>query len=129
MEADLQNLKRKVDAGGDAIFTQLFFVNDHFFRFRDQCDKLGITIPIVPGIMPITDFARIQRITAMCGTDFPADLSAKLEAVKDDADAQFAVGVEFAIEQCRQLRDAGVPGIHFYALNKSQACQKILESL
>ncbi len=129
MDIDLQNLKRKVDAGGDAIFTQLFFVNDNFFRFRDQCEKVGITVPIVPGIMPITDFARIKRITSMCGTDFPSDLAAKLESVRDDTEAQFEVGVEFAIEQCRQLRANGVSGIHFYALNKSQACQKILESL
>ena len=129
IDVDLQNLKRKVDAGGDAIFTQLFFVNDNFFRFRDQCQTVGIEVPIVPGIMPITDFARIQRITAMCGTDFPIELAAKLEAVKDDSEAQFEVGIEFAVEQCRQLRENGVPGIHFYALNKSQACQKILESL
>jgi len=129
MEVDLENLKRKVDAGGDAIFTQLFFVNDHFLRFRDACQQREIHIPIVPGIMPITDFARIQRITAMCGTDFPADLAARLEAVKDDKDAQFQIGVEFAIEQCRELRDAGVPGIHFYALNKSQACQEIIAAL
>ena len=129
MDVDLQNLKRKVEAGGDAIFTQLFFVNDHFLRFRDACNSLGISIPIVPGIMPITDFARIQRITAMCGTDFPADLASRLEAVKDDKEAQFKIGVEFAIEQCRQLRDAGVPGIHFYALNKSQACQEIIAAL
>lgn len=129
MDIDLENLKRKVDAGGDAIFTQLFFVNDNFFKFRERCEQMGIKIPIVPGIMPITDFARIKRITAMCGTDFPADLSAKLEAVKDDKDAQFQVGVEYAIEQCQQLRDNGVPGIHFYALNKSQACQKIMEAL
>lgn len=129
MEVDLDNLKRKVDAGGDAIFTQLFFVNDNFFKFRELCEQRGITIPIVPGIMPITDFARIKRITAMCGTDFPAELTAKLEAVKDDKDAQFQVGVDYAIEQCQQLRDNGVPGIHFYALNKSQACQKIMEAL
>ncbi len=129
LEVDLDNLKRKVDAGADAIFTQLFFNNDNFFRFRDDCDKLGIDIPVVPGIMPITNFARIKRITEMCGTVFPADLSAKLEAVQDDNGAQFDVGVEFAIEQCNALRQAGVPGIHFYALNKSDACDKIIGGL
>lgn len=129
LEVDLDNLKRKVDAGADAIFTQLFFNNDNFFRFRDDCDKLGIDIPVVPGIMPITNFARIKRITEMCGTVFPADLSAKLEAVQDDNGAQFDVGVEFAIEQCNALRQAGVPGIHFYALNKSDACDKIIGEL
>ncbi|MCL4108528.1 UNVERIFIED_CONTAM: hypothetical protein GTU68_046809 [Idotea baltica] len=129
MSVDMDNLKRKVDAGADAIFTQLFFENDNFLRFRDDCVNRGIEIPIVPGIMPITNFARIKRITTMCGTAFPASLSAKLEAVKDDDQAQFEVGVEFAIDQCNALRQAGVPGIHFYALNKSDACDKILGEL
>lgn len=129
LEVDMQNLKRKVEAGGDAIFTQLFYNNANFYRFRDECQKLGISIPIVPGIMPITDFARIQRITKMCGADFPADLSARLEAVKDDKEAQMDIGVDYAIKQCQDLRDNGVPGIHFYALNKSQACHKILAAL
>lgn len=129
MDVDLTNLKRKVDAGADAIFTQLFFDNDNFFRFRDRCDELGVRIPIVPGIMPITNFARIKRITTMCGTVFPQELSDRLEAVQEDDQAQFEIGVEYAIQQCQQLRENGVPGIHFYALNKSQACQKILDSL
>lgn len=129
MAADLQNLKRKVDAGADAVFTQLFFVNDNFFAFRDQCQSLGIRIPIVPGIMPITDFARIKRITSMCGSVFPETLASRLEAVQDDADAQFEIGVEHAIRQCEQLKAAGVPGMHFYALNKSDACQRILDAM
>jgi methylenetetrahydrofolate reductase (NADPH) len=129
MDVDLQNLQRKADSGADAVFTQLFFVNQNFFTFRDRCDKLGIKIPIVPGIMPITDFARIKRITSMCGTVFPEDLAERLEAVKDDAEAQFEIGVEHAIRQCQELITAGVPGIHFYALNKSDACQKILDAL
>ena len=129
MDVDLENLKRKVDAGADAIFTQLFFDNGNFFKFRSECEQMGITIPIVPGIMPITDFARMKRITAMCGTVFPTDLATRLEAVKDDAEAQFEIGVEYAIDQCLELRNNDVPGIHFYALNKSQACEKILDSL
>lgn len=129
LEVDLQNLKRKVDAGADAVFTQLFFDNECFYRFRDSCHELGISCPVVPGIMPITDFARIKRITSMCGSRFPAELSSRLETVQDDADAQFEIGVEHAIRQCEDLRNNGVPGIHFYALNKSQACQRILEAL
>lgn len=129
VDADLQNLKRKVDAGADAVFTQLFFVNDNFFAFRDQCQSRGIRIPIVPGIMPITDFARIKRITSMCGSVFPETLASKLEAVQDDADAQFEIGVEHAIRQCEQLKAGGVPGMHFYALNKSDACQRILDAM
>lgn len=129
LQEDMENLKRKVDAGADAVFTQLFFVNENFLRFRDACSAMGIQIPIVPGIMPITDFARIKRITSMCGTVFPSQLASKLEAVQDDAAAQFEIGVEHAIGQCQQLIDAGVPGIHFYALNKSDACQRILDAL
>ena len=129
MQADLVNLKRKVEAGADAIFTQLFFVNKNFFSFRDACDSMGVHVPIVPGIMPITDFARIKRITSMCGTVFPSDLAGRLEAVKDDDAAQFEIGVEHAIQQCQELIRAGVPGIHFYALNKSDACQRILDAL
>jgi methylenetetrahydrofolate reductase (NADPH) len=126
---DMANLKRKVDAGADAIFTQLFFVNENFLRFREACAKAGITVPIVPGIMPITEFARIKRITLMCGAVFPAELASRLEAVQEDAAAQFEIGVEYAIDQCRKLIAAGVPGMHFYVLNKSQACERILEAL
>ncbi len=129
LDIDLQHLKRKVDAGADVVFTQLFFVNDNFFAFRDRCDELEIRIPIVPGIMPITDFARIKRITSMCGTVFPDALATRLEAVQDDPQAQFEIGVEHAIQQCEELRSAGVPGIHFYALNKSDACQRILDAM
>jgi len=129
MAADLENLKRKVDAGADAVVTQLFFANDCYLRFRDDCQAVGISIPIVPGIMPITDYARIQRITSMCGSSFPDDLAERLAAVQNDKQAQFEIGVEHAIAQCEQLKAAGVPGIHFYALNKSDACQQILNAL
>jgi methylenetetrahydrofolate reductase (NADPH) len=129
LATDLQNLQRKVAAGADAVFTQLFYVNESFFRFRDACTRLGIAVPIVPGVMPITEFARIKRITSLCGAEFPAPLAARLEAVQEDAAAQFEIGVEFAIQQCRELLAAGVPGIHFYALNKSEACDRILEAL
>ena len=128
-DLDLANLKRKVDAGADAVFTQLFFDNAAFLRFRDQCRAAGIKIPIVPGIMPITEFARIKRITQMCGSVIPESLASRLEAVQDDLTAQFEIGVEFAIEQCRELCDAGVQGIHFYALNRSSACERILDAL
>ncbi|MCG6157365.1 methylenetetrahydrofolate reductase [NAD(P)H] [Rubinisphaera margarita] len=128
-DLDLENLKRKIDAGADAAFTQLFFDNSRFFGFRERYDASGCKIPLVPGIMPITEFARIRRISAMCGSDFPAGLAHKLEAVQDDAEAQLEIGVQHAVEQCQELLDQGVPGIHFYALNKSQACQRILSEL
>lgn len=128
-ETDLNNLKRKVDAGADAIFTQLFFVNDNFYRFRDRCEEAGIRVPIIPGIMPVTEFARIKRITALCGAVFPAALSSQLEAVQTEEAAQFEIGVKWAIQQCRDLVQHGVPGLHFYALNKSPACEQILSAL
>ena len=128
-ETDLANLKRKVDAGADAVYTQLFYVNENFLRFREQYKQAGIEVPLIPGIMPITNFSRIQRIAAMCGAEVPGDLSARLEAAQDDKEAQFEIGVEHAIQQCRQLMDEGVPGIHFYALNRSRACERILDAL
>ena len=129
LAVDLDHLKAKVDAGADAVFTQLFYVNDSFYRFRDECDRRGIRVPLIPGIMPITEFARIKRITQMCQAIFPTELSARLEAVQDDKAAQFEIGVDYSIQQCRALLEQGVPGLHFYALNKSQACELILDAL
>lgn len=129
LDTDLLNLKRKVDAGADAVFTQLFFVNENYFRFRDRCEQAGIRVPIVPGIMPVTEFARIQRITSLCGAVFPTELAARLEQVQTDESAQFQIGVEWAIRQCRELVERGVPGLHLYALNKSQACEQILRAI
>lgn len=129
LQTDLNNLKRKIDSGADAAFSQLFFVNENFFKFREMYEAAGCRIPLVPGIMPITEFSRIKRITAMCGAVFPDDLAQKLEAVQDDEQAQLEIGVEHATRQCQELLAHGAPGIHFYALNKSQACQKILENL
>ncbi|MFM9963057.1 MAG: methylenetetrahydrofolate reductase [NAD(P)H] [Planctomycetaceae bacterium] len=128
-QTDLDNLKRKVDAGADAIFTQLFFVNENFFRFRDRCEQAGIRVPIVPGIMPVTEFARIKRITSLCGAVFPTELASRLEEVQADETAQFKIGVDWAIRQCRELTERVVPGLHFYALNKSQACELILKEV
>ncbi len=127
--SDLENLKRKIDAGADAAFTQLFYINDSFLQFRDRCQAAGISVPVIPGIMPITEFSRIQRIASLCGAKIPFELADRLELVRDDREAQLAVGVEYAVKQCRKLIDEGVPGIHFYALNRSQACARILEAL
>lgn len=129
LEVDLANLKRKVEAGADAVYTQLFFANESFFRFRDQCRAAGITVPVVPGIMPILNFAQIKRITSMCGAGLPADLAGPLEAAQEDKEAQFQIGVDYAIRQCAELVAQGVPGIHFYVLNRSQACETILAAL
>jgi methylenetetrahydrofolate reductase (NADPH) len=128
-QADLENLRRKVDSGGDIVITQLFYVNDDFFRFRERCQQLGIRAPIVPGILPVTNLAQIQRITSMCGAHLPVPLSAALAAAEDDADRQFEAGIAFAIGQVQELVDAGIPGIHFYVLNKSPATTAVLRGV
>ncbi len=129
LQTDLDNLKRKVDAGADAVFTQLFFENRNFFTFFEKYQKAGIKVPLIPGIMPITEFDRIKRMTAMCGAHFPPDLCSRLEAVKDDKEAQLNIGIEHSAKQCEELIAKGVPGIHFYALNLSKACRGVLKAI
>ncbi len=128
-QADLENLRRKVDAGGDVILTQLFYNNSDFFRFRDACTELGITVPIVPGILPVTNLAQIERITSLCGASLPVAFKEDLGRCGDDAAQQFDVGVDFARGQVQELLEQGVPGVHFYVLNKSKATGTILASL
>ena len=126
--ADLENLKRKVDAGGDVVITQLFYDNADFFHFQADCRKLGITAPIVPGILPVTNLSQIQRITSLCKACLPQEFLDEL-AQREDADWQFRVGVDYATRQVQELIDAGVPGIHFYVLNKSPATAAVLEAV
>ncbi len=125
-QADLANLKRKVDAGADVVITQLFYENADFFAFRERCREIGIGVPIVPGLLPITNFAQIKRITSLCGAKLPQDLVAGLEAAGDDTEKQFELGIDAAIRQTQELIDAGVPGIHFYVLNRSEAAARVL---
>jgi methylenetetrahydrofolate reductase (NADPH) len=128
-QADLDNLRRKVDAGADVIITQLFYDNEDYFRFRDRCAAAGIRVPIVPGILPVTNLAQIQRIASLCGARLPAPFQAALERAADDASGQFDVGVDFATRQVQALVDADVPGIHFYVLNKSPATSAVLRAV
>jgi methylenetetrahydrofolate reductase (NADPH) len=127
-EIDLENLKRKVDAGADIVVTQLFYDNDDFFRFRERCDAAGIHVPLVPGILPVTNLSQIQRITSMCAARLPAAFVKDLGRREDD-DWQFRVGIDFATKQVQALIDANVPGIHFYVLNKSQATSAVLTAV
>jgi methylenetetrahydrofolate reductase (NADPH) len=127
-QSDLENLKRKVDAGGHCVITQLFYSNADFFRFKQRCDELGIRVPIVPGILPVTNLAQIQRITSLCKACLPDDFLAELSQ-QDDPDWQFAAGVRQATRQVQELIDAGVPGIHFYVLNKSPATAAVLSGV
>ena len=126
---DLENLKRKIDAGANFIVTQLFFDNAEFYRFRDQARAMGINVPIVPGIMPIVNVAQIKRFIAMCGAKIPHPLLLKIEAVDGNPDAVYDTGVGYAIEQCRDLLKNGVDGLHFYTLNKSKATVQIVKGL
>jgi methylenetetrahydrofolate reductase (NADPH) len=127
-EADLQNLLRKVTVGGEIVITQLFYDNADFFRFRDRCQTLGISVPIVPGILPITNLAQVQRITSLCKARLPDELLKNLSAAGESESAQFEIGVQHATRQVQELKAAGVPGIHFYVLNKSPATVRVLQS-
>ena len=125
--ADLENLKRKVDAGGDVVVTQLFYDNADFFRFRDRCEAIGIAAPIVPGIMPVTNYAQIRRIASLCKARLPEAFTRAFEAAGDDEAAQFEAGVDYAARQVEELVAGGVPGMHLYVLNKSPATIRVLE--
>jgi methylenetetrahydrofolate reductase (NADPH) len=128
-ELDLANLKCKVDAGAEFIITQLFYENARFFAFVDRARAAGITVPIVPGIMPITNVAQIERIAALSGAHIPAALQRDLDAARGDDAAALQVGIAYATTQCRELLTARVPGVHFYTLNQSPATSAILRAL
>jgi len=127
---EMDYLKAKVDAGGDYIVTQLFFDNRDFLDFRERCSLAGIHVPIIAGIMPITSMSGLKRIAELAGgARFPARLLRALQRCENDPEAVSRVGVHFALEQCHDLLDNGVAGIHFYTLNKSAATRIIFDSL
>jgi methylenetetrahydrofolate reductase (NADPH) len=129
MAHDLRFLKEKVDNGVSFLITQLFFDNDFYFRFVDEARAAGIDVPILPGIMPITDLRQIKTITGMCGATIPHALLEALEWRSHDPDAVLQLGVSYATLQCAELLARGAPGIHFYTLNRSHATRAILSSL
>ena len=126
---DLTHLKRKVDAGANFIVTQLFFDVCDYFGFEERLAEANITVPMLPGIMPITNVSQIKRFTALCGAHIPARLMARLESVQTDTESVRAVGVEHAVQQCRELLSHNVAGIHFYTLNRSTATVEIIRRL
>ena len=126
---DLDHCQRKVDAGAEFLITQLFFDNQVYFDFVARARKAGIGVPIIPGIMPITNVEQVKRFTSMCGASIPETLVAELERLKDQEDSILSLGVSFAAAQCLDLLQRGAPGIHFYTLNKSVATRMILTAI
>jgi methylenetetrahydrofolate reductase (NADPH) len=128
-EVDLANLKRKVDAGADFVTTQLFFDNESYYRFVERCRKAGITVPVVPGIMPVLSLKQIQRFTSMCGTTLPATLIRRLEAAGETTEIVEAVGIDWALGQIRDLLARGAPGYHLYILNRAKSALALAAGL
>lgn len=126
---DLKNFKRKVNAGVDAVITQYFFNVDAYFQFVDACERQGIDIPIVPGIMPITNYSQLFRFSDMCGAEIPRWMRKRLECFGDDREAITAFGVEVVTDLCQRLLDSGAPGLHFYTMNQSAPTLAIWENL
>lgn len=128
-EIDLANLKTKVEAGADFITTQLFFDNAVYFRFVERCRKAGITVPIVPGIMPVLSLKQIQRFTSMCGATLPAKLVTRLEAAGENTDIVETIGIDWALTQIRELLAQGAPGYHIYILNRAKSALALAAGL
>jgi methylenetetrahydrofolate reductase (NADPH) len=126
---DWRHLKEKVDAGADFVLTQLFFDNADFFEFRDHLTAAGVQAPLTPGIVPILSGTQITKFTQMCGSKIPAALRKDLDELGDDDEASAEFGIEYATRQCEELLKAGVPGLHFYTLNKSHSTVQVLKNL
>ena len=128
-EEDLFHLKKKVLAGASFIVTQLFFDNKYYFDFVASLRKIGVDVPVIPGIMPIVNLKQIKRFIKMCGATIPHDLMVRLEEAQDDPESVCQIGIDHAANQCRKLLMDGAPGIHFYTLNRSRATLSVLERL
>ncbi len=128
-EEDIRYLKLKVEQGVDFLITQLFFDNQYYYDFVKRARQAGIDIPIIPGIMPATNFKQVKRFTEMIGASIPAGLIAALESHQGQPQKTYDIGVEYAIKQCRELLEFGVPGLHFYTLNKSRATVDIFSEI
>jgi methylenetetrahydrofolate reductase (NADPH) len=127
-DTDLRYLKAKVDAGASIVITQLFFDNDDYFRYVEDLRALGVEVPIVPGIMPVASAPQIRRFTSLCHSKIPPRLEELLVKVEDDNEAATQMGIEYASEQVQGLIDYGVPGIHFYSMNRSRSVKAIFEN-
>ena len=128
-EEDIANLKKKVDAGADIIITQLFFDNRYYFDYVDRVRTAGIDLPVIPGLMPVLSSRQVIRISSLCGTEIPESLKKKLEDAGDDNRKAVEIGIAQCRDQARELIARGVPGIHFYVLNRTSHIERILESV
>lgn len=128
-KTDLKNLRKKVDAGAEVIYTQMFFDNDKFFNFVESARETGIEIPIIPGVLPIMSYSQLERMISMARVTLPKDLMAQLEKYKDNNDDIKKVGIEFASKQCQELLQKDAQGLHFFTLNTSSSVSKILDDL
>lgn len=128
-EADLEYFRLKVEAGADSAITQYFYNPDAYFQFRDHCVRKGITIPIVPGIMPVTNFTRLARFSANCGAEIPRWMRKRLEAYGDDNESIRAFGIELVTTLCETLLRGGAPGLHFYTMNQVSPSREIWQNL
>ena len=128
-DTDLQRLKDKVDAGAEFIITQLYFDNGSFFNFVERARGLGIRVPIIAGIMPVTNVAQIKKFTAMCGAIIPEKMLQDLDPIATDPEAVHRYGVDWSTRQCHELLQSGVDGLHFYTLNRSKSSRQIVENL
>lgn len=126
---DLKNFKRKVDAGADSAITQYFFNADAYFNFVDDCAELGVKLPIVPGIMPISNYSQLARFSAMCGAEIPRWMARKMESYLDDTASIRAFGLDVVTGMCERLLEGGAPGLHFYTLNQAGLTSTIWQRL
>lgn len=126
---EIKHFAEKTRVGLDFAITQLFFDNKYYFDLKERCAKSGVAIPLVPGIMPITNYKQISKFAAMCGATIPAELTNKMSPYEDNNEEIAKIGIEFAVKQCEGLLEAGVPGLHFYTLNKSTATLQIVKAL
>jgi len=129
VEDDIHYLKMKQDCGADTVITQYFFNNDDFYRFRELAINEGVTIPLIPGIMPIGNYDQVSRFSAMCGASIPAWIGERMTPHKENPDAMKTIGIEIATRQCEELISNGVEGLHIYSLNKSEATISIYKNL
>lgn len=129
LNQDLDHTKQKIDSGADFAVTQMFFDNSYFYSFFERARRAGITIPILPGILPLTNIAKIKQFASICRTTIPKQIEERMEQVRDEPDEMERIGIEFTIKQCRDLKGQGFKRLHFFTLNKPKVMSEILDAI